>query len=58
MIIGCSELMESDKMSMEYSAGQITIQCSEGSPATGQHPRNDNCHYIGEGMISSRSPVE
>jgi hypothetical protein len=42
----------------EYSAGQITIQCSEGSPATGQHPRNDNCHDIGEGMISSGSPVE
>jgi hypothetical protein len=42
----------------EYSAGQIIIQCSEGSPATGQYPRNDNCHDIGEGMISSGSPVE
>jgi hypothetical protein len=42
----------------EYSSCQITIQCSEGSPATGQHPRNDNCHDIGEGMISSGSPVE
>jgi hypothetical protein len=42
----------------EYSAGQITIQCSEGSPATGQHPRNDNCHDIGESMISSGSAVE
>jgi hypothetical protein len=42
----------------KYSAGQITIQCSEGSPATGQHPRNENCHDIGEGMISSGLPVE
>jgi hypothetical protein len=42
----------------EYSAGQITIQCSEGSPATGQHSRNDNCHDIREGIISSGSPVE
>jgi hypothetical protein len=23
-----------------------------------QHPRNDNCHDIGEGMINSLSPVE
>jgi hypothetical protein len=42
----------------EYSAGQITIQYSEGSPATAQHPRNDNCHDIGESMISSGLPVE
>jgi hypothetical protein len=42
----------------EYSAGQITIQCSEGSPATWQHPRNDNSHDIRESMISSGSPVE
>jgi hypothetical protein len=43
---------------MKYSASQITIQSSECSPATGQHPRNDNCHDIGEGMISSGLPVE
>jgi hypothetical protein len=42
----------------EYSADHIIIQSSEGSPATGQHPRTDNYHDIGEGMISSGSPVE
>jgi hypothetical protein len=42
----------------ENSAGQITIQCSEGSPATGQHPKNDFFHGIGEDMIDSAPPVE
>jgi hypothetical protein len=42
----------------ENSAGQIAIQCSEGSPATGQHPKNDLFHDIGEDMINSGPPVE
>jgi hypothetical protein len=42
----------------ESSAGQIAIQCSEGSPATRQNPKNDLCHDIGEDMISSGLPVE
>jgi hypothetical protein len=42
----------------ENSAGQITIQRSEGSPAAGQHPKNSLCHDIGEDMMSSGPPVE
>jgi hypothetical protein len=42
----------------ENSIGQIAIQCSEGSHATGQHPKNDFFHDIGEDMISSGPPVE
>jgi hypothetical protein len=52
-----NEQRTNDQRLREYSAGQITIQRSEGSPATRQHPRNDNCHDIEEGMISSGSPV-
>jgi hypothetical protein len=37
----------------EDSAGQLTIQCSQGSPATRQHPKNGLFHDIGEDMISS-----
>jgi hypothetical protein len=59
-VIGADRYLQNSRSSplREYSAGQITIQCSEGSPATRQHPRNDNCHDIGEGVISSGSPVE
>jgi hypothetical protein len=42
----------------ENSAGQIAIQCSEGSPATGQRPKNGLCHDIREDIISSGPPVE
>jgi hypothetical protein len=42
----------------ENSAGQIAIQCPEGSPATGQCPKNDLCHDIREDVISSGLPVE
>jgi hypothetical protein len=42
----------------ESSAGQIVIQCLEGSPATGQQPKNDLCHDIGEDMINSGLPVQ
>jgi hypothetical protein len=52
------EIMRKISGLREYFAGQITIQCSEGSPATGQHPRNENWHDIGECMISSGSFVE
>jgi hypothetical protein len=42
----------------ENSASQIAIQCSEGSPATRQHPKNDLFHDIGEDMISNGPPAE
>jgi hypothetical protein len=45
-------------LSKEDFAGQITIQCSEGSSATGQYPKNRICHGFGEGMINSGPPVE
>jgi hypothetical protein len=34
------------------------LRWTEDSPATGKHPRNDNCYDIGEGMINSGSTVE
>jgi hypothetical protein len=42
----------------ENSAGQIATECSEGSPATGQHPKNHLCCDIGDDMITSGSPVK
>jgi hypothetical protein len=42
----------------ENSTDQIAIQCAKGSSGTGQHPKNDFFHDIGQNMISSRSPVE
>jgi hypothetical protein len=42
----------------ENSAGQIAIQCSEGSPAAGQHPKNGLFHDIGDNMMSNGPPVE
>jgi hypothetical protein len=42
----------------ENSAGQIVIQCSGGSPATGQHTKKDLCHDTREDMISSGLSVK
>jgi hypothetical protein len=47
-----------NRMSRENSVDQITIQRSEGFPVTGQQPKNDLFHRIGEDVVSSGSPVD